>query len=150
SFLMNAKDAIRGVYGFADMVLNRYLADLSDADLLVRPVPGQHHIAYQLGHLIGAERNFVESIKPGLSPALPGGFGEAHGRDEASVSSDDPKPFSPKETYLNLYKAQRQATPSLLDSLSEADLDAPSPERFRQFLPTVGAVMTLVGTHVLM
>jgi hypothetical protein len=147
---MNAKDAIRGVYGTADTILSRYLADLSDADLLVRPVPGQNHIAWQLGHLIGAERNFVEAIKPGLSPALPEGFEQAHGRDEATVASDDPKQFSPKETYLRLYQAQRQATLKLLDGLSEADLDAPAPERFRQFFPTVGAVMMLAGTHALM
>ena len=40
-------------------------ADLSDADLLVRPAPSANHIAWQLGHLIASERNLVEAAAPG-------------------------------------------------------------------------------------
>ena len=88
---MNAKDAIVQVLATADRVVNAYLADLSDADLLVRPIPGQNHIAWQLGHLISSERSFIEAMKPGFCPPLPEGFEAAHGRDEASVASDDPR-----------------------------------------------------------
>ena len=48
---MNAKDVIRGLFGMNDFVLNEYLKDMSDTDLLIRPVPGANHIAWQLGHL---------------------------------------------------------------------------------------------------
>jgi hypothetical protein len=147
---MIAKDAILGVYGFADSILNRYLADLDDADLLIRPIPGQNHIAWQLGHLIDAERSFIETLKPGTSPPLPEGFSAKHGRDEESRASDDPKRFLSKEEYLALYKRQREATISFLNTLSPTDLDAPAPERFRQMVPTIGATMLLIGTHVLM
>jgi hypothetical protein len=147
---MNAKDAILRVYGTADSVLNRYISDLTDADLLVRPGPGQNHIAWQLGHLIGAERYFVELMKPGTSPPLPEGFEQVYGRDEASTASEDPKRFLSKGTYLGLYKTQREATLRYLNSLSESDLDAPGPERTRQMAPTVGSVLVLIGTHVLM
>ena len=47
-------------------------------------------------------------------------------------------------------KAQRDATKAVLDGLSDAELDAPGPERFRQMAPTVGVVMLLIGNHVLM
>jgi hypothetical protein len=145
---MNAKDAILQTFGFNDAILNAYLGDLSDADLLLRPVEGQNHIAWQIGHLISSERRMVEGIKPGASPALPEGFDEAHNRD--ACTSDDPSKFLPKQRYLELYQAQRAATKEVLEGLSDADLDAPGPERSRKMAPTVGATLGLVGNHVLM
>lgn len=35
------------------------VSDFSDADLLVRPVPEANHMAWQLGHLITAERHII-------------------------------------------------------------------------------------------
>lgn len=147
---MNVKDSILGTYAMAERVTDRYLSDLTDADLLVRPVPGQNHIAWQLGHLILSERSMLEGIKPGSSPELPAGFEAAYGRDEASTRSDDPARFLTKDQYIALAKAQRDATRSVLDSLTDADLDAPSPERLQRMVPTAGGVMNLIGTHVLM
>jgi hypothetical protein len=147
---MNAKDAILSVYNSSATILEKYLGDLSDADLLVRPGPGQNHIAWQLGHLIVSERYMLESIKPGSSPELPAGFAEAHGRDEASTASDDPARFATKAAYLDLMKAQREASKTVLDVLSESDLDAPSSEPLRNRFPTVGSVMLLIGTHGIM
>ena len=51
----------------------KYLNDLSDADLRLRPVEGMHPIALQLGHLIIAEQMFNDMIKPGSAPAFPTG-----------------------------------------------------------------------------
>jgi hypothetical protein len=147
---MNAKDSILGTYAMGENVVGKYLDDLSDADLLVRPVEGGNHIAWQLGHLIVSERMMVESIKEGSSPALPAGFAEAHGRDEDSTHSDDPKRFRTKDEYLALMKSQREATKAVLAAATEADLDTPSSERFRKMMPTTGSVFLLVGTHVLM
>lgn len=147
---MHAKDAIKGTYAMGERVVGKYLDDLGDADLLVRPVAGQNHIAWQLGHLILTERNMLEGVKPGSSPALPAGFEEAHGRDDGSTKSDDAGRFLGKDKYVALMKAQRDATRSVLDGLSDAELDAPAPERYRPMAPTVGAVLLLAGTHVLM
>jgi hypothetical protein len=147
---MHAKDVLAATYATSERIMDRYLDGLSDADLLVRPVAGQNHIAWQLGHLIIAERMMVEGIKPGSSPPLPAGFEEAHGRDEASTRSDDPTRFLSKEKYLALFKAQRDATKEVLKSLTDAELDGPGPERFRQLAPTAGATLLLAGTHVLM
>src|SRR4051794_13691602 len=147
---MHAKDAIRQTYGMSDSIVTNYLGDLSDADLLVRPVEGAQHIAWQLGPLIDSDRRMVEGIKPGSCPPLPEGFSEAHGRDEASTRSDDPKRFRTKDDYLRLMRAQREATRSVLDGLSDADLDAPAAETMRRLAPTVGSVFQLVGNHVLM
>jgi hypothetical protein len=145
---MNAKDVMNHAYGLSEHILNSYLGDLNDADLLLRPVDGQNHIAWQLGHLISSERMMVEGVKPGSCPPLPDGFDENHNKDAST--SDDSRKFFPKQKYLELFQAQRAATRKVLDSLGDADLDKPGPERIRQIAPTVGAMFGLLGEHVLM
>lgn len=147
---MNAKDAIAGTYAMAERITGRYIQEMTDADLLVRPVPGQNHIAWHLGHLLVSERGMLEGVKPGSSPALPEGFAEAHAQSEEAASVDDPAKFLTKDKYLELMKAQREATKAVLNGLTDAELDAPGPERMRQMAPTVGSVMLLIGTHSLM
>jgi hypothetical protein len=147
---MTAKDVMLFNLGFSDRIVKSYLDGLSDADLLLRPVEGQNHIAWQLGHLIHSERSMVEMLKPGSCPALPEGFDVAHGRDEASTHSDDPSQFLKKNEYLALMKAQRAATKAVLETITDAELDAPAPERFKKMFPSAGGVLSMVGTHVLM
>ncbi len=145
---MNAKDVIRVTLDQSENIMNGYVGDLEDSQLMLRPVAGMNHIAWQLGHLIAAERHMIEGIKPGASPALPAGFEENHSKDTAS--SNDPKKFLSKSEYLRLAKLQREATKAALETISESDLDKPGPEAMRQYAPTVGSVLNLTGTHVLM
>lgn len=142
---MDAKDVIRTTIALSDRVINAYLDDLSDDDLKLRPVEGMNPIAWQLGHLILAERRFAEMIGPGASPPLPEGFDQAHGKDAAT--SPDPGAFLPKAGYLDLWKAQRQATLSVFEGLDAGRLDQPSGV---PFAPTFGAILGLIGTHPLM
>ncbi len=65
---MNGRDAIQTALKSTKVLLTRYIEDLSDADLLVRPVPGANHIAWQLGHLIFSEPYLV---KPSLTSTAP-------------------------------------------------------------------------------
>lgn len=147
---MHARDAILTIYHFNERLIDAYLGDLDDADLLVRPVEGQNHIAWQLGHLISVEHALLDAVRPGSSPALPEGFAAAHGRDEASTTSDDPSRFRSKAEYLALWKAQRAASKSVLSALTDAEMDAPGPERTKQLVSNVGGVFVLLGTHAQM
>src|ERR1700760_3937994 len=74
---MHPKDLIRQNLDFSDRLVKAYVEDLDDESLLLRPVEGMNHIAWQLGHLISSERRMVEAIKPGSCPALPEGFDAA-------------------------------------------------------------------------
>ncbi len=140
---MHAKQAIRQSIDLADMMIGKYLEDLDDAAFLKRPVEGMNTIAWQMGHLISSERNIIEAIKPGTCPALPEGFDAQHSKEAAT--SDDASKFHKKDEYLALWKAQRDATRAVLESLSDADLDAPGPERMRAFCPTVGEALNMMG-----
>lgn len=145
---MNTHGALQVGIAMAQRVSEGYLGDLTDADLMVRAVPGANHIAWQLGHLINSEHNMLELIRQGAMPELPPGFAEQHAKGTAT--SDDANSFLSKEQYLNLMKAQRAGTLALLDQMSDTDFDAPAPEPLRGFLKTIGETFSMQGSHWMM
>ena len=145
---MTAKEVIRQTLDLSTMVISAYINDLDDADLLIRPVPGMNHIAWQLGHLLSVERKFMESIRPGASPPLPEGFETNYGREQSKV--DDPSKYYSRAKYQELWNAQHAATLAILESIPEAELDKTDPEKFPEFAPTAGAVLNICATHPLM
>lgn len=145
---MNAQGAIRATLDTSTMVLNSYVDDLSDAELLERPAEGCNHLAWQLGHLISAECDLLESICPGSSAELPAGFKEKHSKD--TCGEDDPGKFCAKQEYLDLFDKVHAATIAALEKTTEADLDADGPEKFRDMFPTVGSIFVLIASHGMM
>ena len=51
--MSTAKNLLRQSIEMSHFVTRAYVDDLTDAELLVRSVPGSNHIAWQLGHIIG-------------------------------------------------------------------------------------------------
>jgi hypothetical protein len=144
---MSLKNHIRWLVEQCHWITVSYVQDLTDADLLLRPVPGMNHIAWQLGHLINSTKMMLGGLgQPG--PALPPGFEESHTKEMAA--SDDPKKFATKDVYLDLAAKAKAASLAALDSIPESKLDDPGPENMREYAPTVAAVLTMVGTHWLM
>ncbi len=144
---MNAKVAIREVIELGHMVVNAYIDDLTDAELLVRSVPGTNHIAWQLGHLICSDAEMLRAI--GRTPAmLPPGFAESYTKETST--SDDPKKFLGKDQYRDLIGKSKAAALAALEATPDAELDRPGPEAMRAYAPTVAAVLSLAGTHWLM
>lgn len=129
-------------------VTKAYLEDLSDADLLVRPVPEANHIAWQLGHLLVSDHDMFNDVLPGMMPPLPAGFAERHTSETAKL--DDPEAFHSKREYLRLIDEQRAATLAKLDQLSEADLERPTPAKYQGFAASVGAMFGSLTTHWMM
>lgn len=129
-------------------VAESYLKDLTDEDLLRRPVPNANHIAWQVGHLIVSEHNLNNMVCPDSMPALPEGFAEKHGKEAAA--SDDASAFCTKDEYLQAMQEQRQGTLALLDKLSDEELEKPAPEKIQQFGATVGAVIAGQSAHWMM
>jgi hypothetical protein len=142
-----AKNLLRYSVETSHMITRAYVEDLSDADLLVRSVPTANHIAWQLGHMIGSVRVFLVALGRD-APAVPAGFEAAHGREMAA--SDDPAKFLTKAQYLALMDQMKAASLSAIDATPESELDAPGPESMREYAPTVGAVLMMLGSHWLM
>ncbi|MCG8451163.1 MAG: DinB family protein [Pirellulales bacterium] len=145
---MNAIDAIKNTMTTSTMVLKNYISDLEDSELMKRPGPECNHLAWQLGHLIASECMLLESLQPGAAAELPEGFAAQH--DKETCGEDDPAKFCTKAEYLELFDKVQAATTAALDKLSEADLDGPAPERFREMFPTAGHIYILIATHPMM
>lgn len=145
---MTTKDAIKAVFNGNFHVLNEYLKDISDADLLVRPVPGANHAAWQLGHLIAAEIMLLSQIPGGTQLELPPGFAERHSKETAAL--EPPKGFLTKAEYLAHWKKVREQTFAKLDQLPDADLDKPTTGRMAPFAPTWGHLFLLTANHQMM
>jgi hypothetical protein len=146
---MTAKDAIKRALISTQGLLAWYVSDLSDADLLLRPVPSANHIAWQLGHLILAEQSLCRDYLPQAKyPELPIGFSGQHGKDTAAM--EPPKGFLTKSEYLELFNGSREATVAGLDALADEDLDKPTSGRMAQFAPTVAALLLLQANHTTM
>ena len=140
-----AKDMIRNSAETGTMVMNAYLEDLPEEALFESPGPGMNPLAWQVGHLISTEKDWVEKIKSGSCPTLPEGFDAAHSKETAAPNSF--KKVATKAEYLAAWSAQRAATLAVLDTMPDSDLDAPSGI---DFAPTFATMLNMTGIHPLM
>jgi hypothetical protein len=137
-------EVLAGNLGF----LQGTLSDFSDADMLVRPVPGANHAAWQLGHLIVAESNMVNAAKTGAGAELAAGFAEKF--KKTTAGNDDPSFFPKKGELLAQFDKVRQATIAFAKNVTQAELNKPMPEPISGFAPTVEHLLTLMPVHVAM
>ncbi len=142
---MDARDAIKGNLEMAEMVGMAYLGDLTDLELMQRPHAQCNHLNWQIGHLVCSENQLMNTVAPGDMPALPAGFAEKYGREQAG--SDNPGDFASKDKLLEVYKTQRAGTLAVLDKMSAEQLDAPSGV---DYAPTKGALIRMQAEHWLM
>ena len=141
---MSLKNHIRWQIEQNHWITMSYVQDLTDADFMIRPVPGMNHIAWQMGHLIASSKKMLGWLgQP--APALPAGFEEDYTKETAS--SDDPTKFATKDVYLDLAAKIKAASLAALDAIPESKLDDPGPEQMREYAPTVAAVLTMLGAH---
>ena len=146
---MTAKDVMKSALTSTQHMLGMFVADLSDADFLVRPVPTANHIAWQIGHLIKSELQFITVAGgPEACPKMPDGFGDQHNKQTAS--QDPPKGFLTKAQYLELFTKTREAALATLAKMSDADLDKPTAGDMAKFAPTMGSLFLLMANHTMM
>jgi hypothetical protein len=146
---MTGTEAIQAALKSTQHMLGWFLEDLSDSDLLVRPAQGANHIAWQLGHLINAEKFHIQQQLPGAEyPDLPPDFPTTYTADRATA--DGPHGFHTKSEYLSLFNAVRNATIKAVGKLTDADLDRPSNGGVAAFAPTLGDVLVMISNHTLM
>jgi hypothetical protein len=145
---MNTNDLIADAISGDARVLGWHLNDLTDQDMLTRPVPSANHPAWQLGHLIVAETNAVNLVKPGAMPELPAGFADRFKKDTAR--SDNAADFVNKAELLQLFEKTRRATVAWVKTLSPRDYATPTPDKIRGWAPTVGILPIALAGHVAM
>ena len=141
---MTGQEAIVSALGSTGGMLNMFLGDFTDAELLARPVPNANHTAWQLGHLIHSEVQMVLSQLPDAKvPALPSGFAEAHNKEHAKSDTG----FLTKAAYLDLFEKVRAASTA---AVAGADLDKASTGEMAGFAPKLGDFFLLIANHTMM
>ena len=146
---MNGIQSIQAALESTQFVLKWFLEGFSDADMLVRPVPGANHAAWQVGNVIVGDKMLVEGVLPDASyPDLPPDFVHLHGPEGAK--QEGPEGFLTKSEYLDLFDSTRAATIATLNALNDSDLDRPSTGDIAQFAPTLGHLFLLVSNHTLL
>jgi hypothetical protein len=129
-------------------MVQQYLSDLTDDDLLVRPVPAANHIAWQLGHLIASEAMLGSHVPGAAYPELPAGLKAQ--MDGKTAKTPPPGGYMKKAQYLEWFNKVRGATIANVERLSDADLDKQTPGDFAKWAPTIGALLVLTANHTLM
>lgn len=145
--MSSAHNLLRQSIEMGHTLTRAYVQDLTDAELLVRSVPGSNHIAWQLGHMIGSIRGMLGALGR-EAPALPDGFEAAYKKETAAC--DDPARFATKDKYLALLDQMKAASLTAVEATSDSELDLPGPESMREYCPTKGSVLMLLGTHLIM
>lgn len=144
---MNGREAIQAALEATKGNLGWYISDFTDADLLVRPVPGANHAAWQIGNVIGGDIFLIKPEVPEAEyPELPAGFAELHGSNGAKKDEG----FLTKAEYLALFEKVRNATIAAVGKLTDADLDRPVTGAAKAFAPTIGKLFLIVSNHTLM
>ncbi|WP_197442570.1 DinB family protein [Lignipirellula cremea] len=145
---MSIAQQIKHELQLPNFVVDGYLKDLTDEQLMIRPHPKANHIAWQVGHLIASENSLNNMVSPDSMPPLPDGFADRHRKDMAS--SDNPADFCTRDEYLKVMKEQRAGTFALLDRLSDEELEQPAPAQIQRLGATVGAVIAMQSAHWMM
>jgi hypothetical protein len=145
---MTGRDAIRIALETTKNDVEMFLADFSDEDLFVRPVPNANHAAWQIGNIIAGDVYLVQAEIPDAKfPELPAGFMEQH--SSGNTKADGPAGFLKKAEYLKLFADVRAATIAALMKLSDADLDKPTSDAMKHYAATLGTLFIMTSNHTL-
>jgi hypothetical protein len=144
---MDIRQAIHATFSHADMLVAAYLKDLTDAELLVRPVPSANHIAWQLGHLISSERYMADKAIPGSVEPLDAEFERRHTKETAG--SDDPAAFYRKDEYAMAAKQVRAGVLRAVERLAPEEFDRPV-SGLPPMIRSVGDALLFMASHWLM
>ncbi len=141
---MKAIDAVRTSLNVAEGDL-RFFEDMRDTPL-TRPIPDGNHPMWILGHLALAEGRLHQMILGETNPV-------SHWKplfDWGTTPSNDPRVYPAFDDVLQTYRKLRSKTLSILDTMSDDDLDRPTPSPppgLEQWFATVGQTLLTIASH---
>ena len=127
-------------------MVEMFLKDFSDADMLFRPAKTANHAIWQIGHLTNSTRNMVIACDPSIAF----GFDDDTRFGKSKASIDDPAFFPNKSEILSKFNQAMETAAGWVVKLSDADFAKPTPERLQQFAPTFGNIAILLASHPMM
>ena len=143
---MYTKDAIRYSLNLADQAMMRSLATIEDASLTFPTEKGGCHPLWVVGHLAFVEGLTHEMLGGGSNPVAH--WAEIFGPDTVPTADAAQYPAFAKvrDKYVELRKGNLQ----LLEAMSEADLDKPTPSQpkgLEEHFATFGKALLTIAMH---
>lgn len=145
---MNTASAIATTLRGSMRIVKKYVEDFSAEDLTHRPCDGCHPIAWQLGHLISSQAFLLNMVSPNADAGVPQSFHDRYAK--GTGGPDDNGPYQTAQEYMDLFDRVNNVIEAELAKLSDEDLDAPAPEKFRERFPSIGHLYILMASHPLM
>ena len=127
-------------------MIDMFLKDFSDADMMFRPAQTANHAIWQMGHLANSVRGMVTACAPGA--AFPYEDDTRFGKSKASI--DDPAFFPTKAELLARFDQGMDFAAAWVAKLSDAEMAKPTPEAIQRFAPTVAHIAILLASHPFM
>ncbi len=128
-------------------LMGRLMADLTDADLMVRPAPEANHMLWQLTHLTRSQVMLAGLVSPEAPVAVPAHFDEAG--KKAAAASDDPATFPTRAEVMDVLGRAHAAIVAGVTGMTDQQLAGPSPEPMRKMGPELADILLMVGgTHM--
>ena len=140
----SCKEVILTQMSSSDFVLNKMIADLSDAEFFKPPVAGANHAAWVVGHIAVSEDSMVADLT-GRSKRYPKEHELFRG---GSTCLADASKYPPRKAIEELLRNCRAHTIEALKAFDEKKWNDPSPEGWpRDVFPTLGSIWALMGAH---
>lgn len=125
-------------------MLRGHLADFTEADFLVRPVPTANHVAWQLSHLLKGFPAMLSAFGADGKFTVPA---KAAAVTKETAKVDDAAAFPTKDELIDGNEAAIGILIEAVKGMTDADLDQPSPEYFHRFATTLGQLALMVPLH---
>ena len=143
---MYTKDAIRFSLNLAEEAMFKSLAKIDDIPLTFPTEEGGCHPLWVLGHLAFVEGLAYEMLAGGENPCAE--WASLFAPD--SISTDDVGKYPPIEKVRARYLHLREMNLQFLDSLSDTDLDKPTPwqpKGVEEHFATYGKALLTLALH---
>jgi hypothetical protein len=143
---MHATDCLKLSLQMSREWIQGLIIDMKEAPLVRPTAQGGNHPLWILGHLVFSEVQLRECLLLGRANPLESWqplFGQG------SAPADDVGRYPSMDELLKQFDSVRKDTLTLIDSLSDEDLDRPShaPEELRQSFGTVGQCLIAISLH---
>lgn len=125
-------------------IVQMTLADMTDAELIQRPLPSANHALWQLGHVTVSEGRELSALVPGVT-ACPEAFASRFTRETNGL--DATSDFPSKDEILAELTRIRTAVIAGVKQLTDEQLNQPSPVPWAK---SVGQLILALSEHLTM
>ncbi len=139
---MTGREMVLAQLGMVQGLYDQAVKDMSEQDVKFQPFPGACHVNWILAHLAVSEDGMIAGIT-----GKPKRYAEALHKAYSGGSQPKPDDGMSKAEAWKMYTESCHSTVEFLKSFSESRYADPAPESMRQFFPTVGHVIGLIGAH---